>query len=176
MNGAAIFAEFDAPERVLAAAERLRALGYTRLQAYTPFHMPELEEVLRVRRSKLPIGVFLGAVTGTVTAYVIIWFCNAYDYPLNVGGRPLNSFVADIPIMFETTVLFAGISAFVLALVLNRLPRLHDELSELEGIERTTLDRYWIRIAASDPAYDADVRRELNELGAVALHLAGGVP
>lgn len=175
MNGS-FYAEFASPEDTLAAAEHLRELGYTRLSAFTPFHMPELEETLGVRRSKLPIGVFLAGVTGTATAYGIIWYTNAHDYPLNVGGRPLDSVPADIPIMFETTVLFAGIAAFILALVLNGLPRLYDAFSEIDGFERTTVDRFWIRIDTSDPRFDPDVRRELERFGLVGVHAVEMAP
>lgn len=163
----AIFAEFESPEAILRAAARLRALGYTRLQSFTPFPMPDLEREIGLRRTRIPVAVFLCGLTGLVTAYLILWFCNAFDYPLNVGGRPLNSFVADIPIMFETTVLFAGGGAFVAALVSNGLPRLHDDVSEAPGIERATVDRYFIRVDAADPAFDSGIAGELEELGAV---------
>jgi hypothetical protein len=163
----AIFAEFASPEGILRAAERLRALGYTRLQSYTPFPSPELEQLIGVKRSRIPAVVLACAFAGLGTAFLIIWFCNAYDYPLNVGGRPLNSFVADIPIMFETTVLFAGGSAFWAALLSNRLPRLHDDLSEVPGIERASSTAFFLRIDAADPRFDSQVVHELEDLGAV---------
>jgi hypothetical protein len=163
----AIFAEFESPEAILRAAARLRVLGYTRLQAFTPFPMPDLEREIGLRRSRIPRVVFVCGLAGLVTAFLIIWFCNAFDYPLNVGGRPLDSIVSDIPIMFETTVLFAGGSAFVAALVTNGLPRLHDDVAEVPGIERATVDRYFIRVDAADPAFDSAVADELEKLGAV---------
>jgi hypothetical protein len=171
-----VFAEFGAPEDAMAAADRLRELGYTRLQAYTPYPIPELEEKLRVGRSKLPVGVFAAGITGTVLAFVVIWFCNAADYPLDVGGRPLNSFPADVPIMFETTVLFAGIAAFGLALVLNRLPRLYDALSEVDGMERASVDRYVLRVAASDPRFDSRLFDVLEESGVCVVRTVGLQP
>jgi hypothetical protein len=171
-----LLAEFGSADAVLVAAEHLRARGYTRLEAYTPFHMPELEEVLGKRRSKLPVGVFTAGITGTGTAFIVIWFTNAINYPINVGGRPLNSFLADIPIMFETTVLFAGVTSFMLALVLNGLPRLYDALSEVEGFERASIDRFWIRIEARDPSFEPRVRDELSALGAMAFRTIGEVP
>jgi hypothetical protein len=164
----AIFAEFASPEGILRAAARLRALGYTRLDSFTPFPCPELEEELGVRRSRIPRGVLACAFAGLGTAFLIIWFCNAYDYPLNVGGRPLNSFVADIPIMFETTVLFSGGGAFLAALLSNRLPRLHDHVSEVPGIERASASGFFLRVDAADPRFDSQVVHELEDLGAVA--------
>jgi hypothetical protein len=169
----AIFAEFESPEAILRATARLRELGYTQLQTFTPFPSPELEQELGLRRSRIPGAVLACGLAGTVTAFLIIWFTNAYDYPLNVGGRPLNSFVADIPIMFETTVLFAGGGAFFSALLSNRLPRLHDEASEVRGIERASIDRFFLRVDATDPRFDTGVVHELEDLGAVETQEVG---
>jgi hypothetical protein len=171
-----VFAAFASPDSVLAAAERLHALGYTRVQAYTPYSMPELEETLRVPRTKIPIGVFAAGMTGVITAYLIIWFTNAVNYPLDVGGRPLNSLPADVPIIFETMVLFAGITSFVLALVANRLPRLHDALSEVAVLERTSVDRFVLRVSAADPRFDERIFTTFEESGAVDVVRVGMVP
>jgi hypothetical protein len=165
-----LFAEFSSPEAILHAAERLRELGYTRLDAITPFHFPELEEAIGVKRSRLPVGVFIGGITGTTLAFLIMWYTNAVNYALNVGGRPLNSFVSDIPIMFETTVLLGGATSFVLALILNGLPRLYSPITEVKGIERTTIDRYWLEIDRSDPVYNPNVLDELSHVGAIEFH------
>ena len=165
-----LLAEFATPEEIVRAAQRMRARGVTRMNSYTPFHLPELEEALGTGRSRIPIGVFLGGLTGASVAFLILWYTNAINFPLDVGGHPLNSFVSDIPIMFETTVLFAGITSFVLALVLNGLPRLHRPIMEVGGIERTTIDRYWLEIATSDPRWEEQIEDELTELGAVAFH------
>ena len=101
-----------------------------------------------MRRSRLPIAVFIGALTGCALAYWILWFTNARDYPLDVGGRPLNSIPADIPIMFETTVLFGSMTAFLAVLLLSRMPRLFHPIMTVEGHESITLDRFWLGIAA----------------------------
>lgn len=171
-----IVAEFESPEAVVAAAERLRALGYRDLEAYTPFPIPELETALSVKRSKLPILVFLAGASGATLSYLILWWTSAIDYPLDVGGRPFNSIPAHIPIMFETTVLFAAGTAFLSALLLSGLPRLHHRVFELDGFERTTLDRFWItigdaRTVGADVLADelATLRAELVTLGAVAV-------
>lgn len=178
-----IIAEFESPEAVVQAATRLRELGYVDLEAYTPFPIPELETALAVRRSKLPVLVLLAGASGTAIAYLILWFTNAFDYRLDVGGRPFNSIPAHIPIMFETTVLFAAGTAFLSALVLSGLPRLHHRLFELEGFERTMVDRFWITIGdargvGGDVVDEelATLRAELATLGAVAVRGAGGAP
>ena len=104
------------------------------------------------------------------TAFLIIWFCNAVNYPLNVGGRPLDSIVADIPIMFETTVLFAGIGAFSAALATNRLPRLHDDVGASTGSRapRSTASGF-ASIATIPALHERVIDHELDQLGAVAV-------
>ena len=171
-----VVAEFDSPEAIVDAASRLRALGYVELEAYTPFPIPELEVALALERTRLPILVFLAGASGAALAYLVMWFTNAHDYRLNVGGRPFNSIPADIPIMFETTVLFAAGAAFFSALLLSGLPRLHHDVFALEGFERTTLDRFWITIGDAhslrgdeEEAELATLRSELSRLGAVAV-------
>jgi hypothetical protein len=165
--------EFSSPEEILSAADALRALGYRRLAAFTPYAIPELEEKLGIRRTRIPWAVLVAAAFGCALAFGIIWATNAYDYALDVGGRPLNSLPADIPIMFETTVLFGALTAFVLVFVRSGMPRLHDPLMEVEGIESASIDRFWIgveEIASVDEA----VRTRMMALGALAVRTMGG--
>jgi len=138
--------ELESVEAVVGAAAHLRATGYSVLEAYTPFPIPALDDAIGTRRSKLPWLVLAAGVSGASLAYVVLWWTSAVDYRLDVGGRPYNSLPADVPIVFETTVLFAAGTAFLAALILSGLPRLHHPVFELEGFERTTIDRFWITI------------------------------
>ncbi len=138
--------------------------------------MPELEVALGIKRTKIPALVFLAGAAGASLAYLLLWWTNAYDYRLNVGGRPFNSIPADVPIMFETMVLFAGGTAFLAALVLSGLPRLHHRVFEEPGFERTSIDRFWLSIRdARTIGKDIErdelslLRVELEGLGAVAV-------
>ena len=166
-----IAAEFESPDALLEAARALYARGYRRLDAFAPHRIDGLDEALGIGRTRIPVFVLVAALTGLGARYLLIWYCNAYDYPLNVGGRPLNSFPAWVPIMFETAVLFAGVTAFVLSLVLSGMPRLHHDMSEVEGFDRVTVDRYWLTVDASDPAWSEDVATDLAERGAVVRDL-----
>lgn len=177
-----VIVELESADAVVAAAERLRAMGYTALEAYTPFPVPELEAVLRIRRTRLPWLVLAAGAAGATLAFTVLWWTNAYDYAIDVGGRPFNSIPTHIPIMFETTVLFAAFTAFGAALVLSGLPRLHHRLFEIDGFERTTLDRFWIVVGdlgARGEGTSADelalLRAELVPLGAVVVRGAGEV-
>src|SRR4051812_1235210 len=139
-----IVIELDSAEATVAAAGRLTALGYTSVEAYTPFPIPELDVALNRRRTRLPWLALLAGTTGATLAYAVLSWTNAFDYRLDVGGRPYNSLPTHIPIMFESTVLLAALTAFGAALLLSGLPRLHHRLFELDGFERTTIDRFWI--------------------------------
>src|SRR4051794_2861047 len=96
-----VIAEFTTPYAVIRAAKRVRELGYVQLEAYTPFPMPELESALAIRRTRIPVLVFVAGLAGATLAYLLLWWTNAHDYPLNVGGRPFNSVPTHVPIMFE---------------------------------------------------------------------------
>src|SRR5215831_7981802 len=106
-----LLAEFDQPTALVQAVVRAREAGYRRLDAFTPFPIEELTEALEFRRTRMPLVIFLGGVVGCVSGYLLQWYCNAFDYPINVGGRPLNSWPAFIPVMFELTVLIAALAA-----------------------------------------------------------------
>ena len=172
-----IVAEFETPDGVVEGARRARELGYAKVDAFTPFPIPELDEALAQPRSRLPRFVLAGGVTGLLVALLIQWWTNAYDYPLDVGGRPVASWPTYIIIMFETTVLFAGLTAFAGVLLGARLPRLHDEAFDLPGFERTTVDRFWVTVGDPVARREKETFREAMErAGAVALHDFGGEP
>jgi hypothetical protein len=173
----AVVAEFDSPEPAVEAAKKVTELGYSQLDAFTPFPIPELDEALGLARPKVPALALLAGAGGTAVALLVQWWCNAYDYALDVGGRPFASWPTYVVIMFETTVLFAALATFAAVLLGSRLPRLHDEVFDWPGFERTTVDRFWIAIGNIDRSDDGLADRELDELrgelercGAVAVH------
>lgn len=168
-----LWAEFETGPLALTAARALRAKGYDKLAAFTPYPMPELEEALGLPRPRLLLAlVLVAACSGATIAFLLMWWTAARSYPLNVGGRPLNSFVTDIPIMFETAVLAAAVTAFFGVLVSSGMPRLNHPLDAVPGFERTSLDRFWIGVAGSTFA-EGGVSNDLRELlaGLGALHV-----
>jgi hypothetical protein len=165
--------EFSTPEEIVAAAKALRALGLARLVAYTPYALPELDEPLGLRRTRIPWAVLVGAAIGCAAAFLILWGTNAYDYPIDVGGRPMNSLPADVPILFETTVLFGGFTAFVLPFVRSGMPRLYTETLCVPGIESATLDRFWLGVEGAPPLA-SDVQERMLALGALRVRTVGG--
>lgn len=161
-------AEFAAPEEMSRALEALREGGYRKLETYTPFDMPRTTPALGLRRPWLPWVIAFGGLSGGVVAYWIQWFANAWDYPLNVGGRPLNSVPAFIPATFEGIVLAAALVAFVGLFISLRLPALWHPVFEIEGFERATIDRFWIEVGGVQSDLDArELRRIVHEAGAL---------
>ena len=106
-----IMAEFDSPTALLQAARRTHEAGYQKIDAYSPFPIEGLAEEIGFHHDEVPLVVLIGGIVGGLTGYVLQWWCSAVAYPINVGGRPYHSWPAFIPITFEMTVLFGGISA-----------------------------------------------------------------
>ena len=117
-------AEFDLPDSLLEAARAIRKHGYSRFEAYSPYPIKELDEVVP-GSDRVPLLVLLGGITGLLFAWALQYYSAVLSYPLNIGGRPLNSWPAFVPIMFELTVLFAAFGAFFGTLWLCGLPRLN---------------------------------------------------
>jgi Protein of unknown function (DUF3341) len=175
-----LVAEFTTVEEAVGAARGLRALGYHQLRAYTPFPVPELAEPLGIPRTPIPRFVLGAGIAGGLLALLVVWWTNAIDFPLDVGGRPLSSWPSDVPIVFETTILFAAGTAFALVFLLSGLPRLYDPIMSVEGFERTSLDRFWIAVDDGDgparSALDVDLAARLGALGAVAIRVVRAEP
>jgi len=168
MMHAGLLAEFDSAAALIAAARALRARGYRRLDAYTPYPVEGVEEALALPRSPLPRIVFPFALAGAGLAYLVQWAANAWAYPLVAGGRPPHAAPMFVPIAFETCVLAAALAALVALLVLCRLPELWHPVFAVEGFERASIDRFWLGVDAGDPRFDRDATAaELRAAGAL---------
>ncbi len=154
-----LLAEFDNPTDLVHAVRRAREAGYSRLDAYTPYPIEELSEALEFRRTRMPLVIFIGGAVGCLSGYLLQIYCDAWDYPINVGGRPLNSWPAFIPVMFELTVLIASLAAVFGLLGLCGLPRPHHPLFNVERFARATRDRFFLCIEARDPRFDLQATR-----------------
>jgi hypothetical protein len=166
-----LMAEFPTPATLVHALKSVRAQGYTRVDAYTPFPIEEVIEALDPPCSKVPAIVLAGGLAGGLAGWGLQYWINMIDYPLNIGGRPFNSWVAFIPPTFETTVLFAGLSAIVGMLVVNGLPRPHHPVFNVPRFRLASRDRYFLVVEALDPKFDAIRTREaLAATGAEDVH------
>jgi len=145
-------AEFDTPTKLLEAARRAREAGYRKFEAYSPYAIKELDDVIPMW-DPLPLMVLIAGVSGTVTAWAMQTGIAIWDYPINVGGRPLNSWPAFVPIMFELTVLFAGCTAFFGALWLCGFPLVHHPVFNVGEFARVSDDRFFLCIEARDSKF-----------------------
>lgn len=141
-----VLAEFDTMDALRVGLDRVRRAGYHTLETYTPFDAPRATVALGLRRSRLPLVVLIAGIVGAILSYGIQWYADTYDYPLNVGGRPVHPVPAFIPATFEGTVLFAALAAFFGFVVLARLPALWHPVFEIDGFERATVDRFWLEV------------------------------
>ena len=152
----ACMAEFESADDLLAAVKRLASSGYRRIDAFTPFEVPGLDEALRLKRSAIPLIVLLVGLAGALAGYAIQWYANAVDYALNVGGKPPHSAPAFVPATFDSVILSAAFAVVIALLFFTRMPRLWDPVFEVEGFERASIDRFWVAIDVSDPRLDAE--------------------
>ena len=162
-----LLAEFASPEELLAAARRVREAGYRRIDACVPFPVEGLTEALGFRRTWLPLLVLGGALFGAASAYFMQWYAMGVWYPLNVGGRPLNSWPLFIPITFELAVLVGGLTAALGMLALNQLPMPYHPLFNVPRFARATQDRFFLAVDSRDSRFDRGSTAELlRSLGA----------
>ncbi|MDB6064258.1 MAG: hypothetical protein JWR26_466 [Pedosphaera sp.] len=165
-----LMAEFGSHKTLVDAARRARAEGYRALEAYTPFPVHGLSEALGQRRTFVPLFVLIGGMVGGLGGYFMEWYAMAVDYPINIGGRPLHSWPAFIPITFELTILCASLSAIVSMIALNRLPQPYHPVFNVPEFKRASLDRFFLCIESTDPKFDlAATRAFLSTLAAQSI-------
>jgi hypothetical protein len=161
-----LIAEFDEPDALLAAAQRASAQGYRKMNAYAPYPVHGLAEAVGHRRTRLPLVVLIGGIVGGVGGYLLQLWVSAVAYPINVGGRPLNSWPSFIPVTFELTVLCAALAAVLGMLALNGLPEPYHPVFNVPGFELASRNRFFLCIRSNDPAFDVgETRRFLESLG-----------
>jgi hypothetical protein len=158
-----VLAEFDTPDELLAATRGARQAGYRQMDAYTPFPVEGLAEALGFQRTGLPFLVLLGGIVGGMGGYLMQYWIAAIDYPLNVGGRPVHSWPAFIPITFELTILVAALAAVLGMLALNGLPMPYHPLFNVPRFALVTRNSFFLCIEARDPQFDRDETRRFLE-------------
>ena len=158
-----LLAEFDDPEDLIAAAKRAHAEGYRHMDAYTPFPVHGLSDAVGFRRTKLPLIVLIGGITGCVSGFAMQYIANVWHYPINIGGRPLNSWPAFIIPTFEMTILFSAFAAVLGMLALNGLPQPYHPLFNVPAFELASRSHFFLCIEATDPKFDLEGGRRFME-------------
>ena len=158
-----LVAEFDEAEALLEAAKKVSAAGYRHAEAYSPFPIDGLSEALGFHRTPIPFLTLLGAAIVGGGGFFMMWFANVVHLPWNVGGRPMNSWPAFIPITFELSVLGASVTAAFSMLFLNRLPQPSHPMFNVDAFRAASIDRFFICIESDDPKFDLIETRNLLE-------------
>jgi hypothetical protein len=156
-------AEFDTAENLLAGAQRAYAEGYRQVDAYTPLPVEGLAEAMGWTRNRIPLIVLLGGLAGCLGGFFLQYYVAVLDYPINVGGRPLNSWPAFIPVTFELTILVAALSALLGLLALNRLPMPYHPVFNVPRFELASRNRFFLCVEARDPRFDREGTRRFLE-------------
>jgi hypothetical protein len=152
-------AEFDDPGAVVSAAQRARREGYRCMDAYSPYPIEELHEALELPRTRLPLIVLIGGLTGCLGGFALQYWVSAVENPWNIGGRPLFSWPAFIPIVFECTILVAALSAVFGMLALNGLPMPYHPVFNVARFALASRNRFFLCIEAKDPQFDLEKTR-----------------
>ncbi|MDX2054278.1 MAG: quinol:electron acceptor oxidoreductase subunit ActD [Polyangiaceae bacterium] len=165
-----LLAEYNTPGELIEASKKVRDAGFTRWDTFTPFPVHGIDRAMGIRMTRLPWLVLGAALTGLSLAVWLQWWTNAVDYPWIVSGKPFWSLPANVPIMFELTVLFAGITAMVGMLVMNGLPEPAHPLDLKTRFARSTDDKFFLVVEARDPKFDeASTKHLLEKTHPVAL-------
>lgn len=151
-----LMVQFDSPEDLLAAARRAHAEGYRKMDAYTPFPIEELAEAIGFHHTRLPLVVLGGGIVGCLGGFFLQYWVSVIDFPLNVGGRPYNSWPSFVPVTFETTILVAALSAVLGMLALNGLPTPYHPVFNAPGFELASRNRFFLCIEAADPKFSLE--------------------
>jgi hypothetical protein len=158
MNGArpwAVMAEFATADELLAAARRVREAGYRHAEAYSPFPIDGLAEALGFERSRVAPWTFLGALAGGLGGYFMQWYSAVIDYPVNIAGRPLDSWPMFVPVTFELAVLGGAFAAVLSMLLGSGLPRLRHPVFGAPDFDLASRNRFFLCLRSDDDAFDA---------------------
>ncbi len=162
-----LMAEFETAQALVEAARRTHAEGYRKMDAYSPVPIEELHDAMHMHDERLPKMVMIGGILGGLGGYGLQYWVATMAYPLNIGGRPLNSWPMFIPVTFETTILAASLTAVLGMLALNGLPQPFHPVFNVPRFALASRNRFFLCIEAQDPKFNIESTRTfLESLGA----------
>ena len=166
-----LLAKFESPESLIKAVGRVYDQGYRQFDAYAPYPVEGLSRAMRLRSSPLPYVILAGGLLGGIGGFFMQTYATVIDLPLNIGGRPLFSWPAYIPITFELTVLIAAIAGVLGLFIVTRFPQpYHPVFNSEDFTAHASQDGFYLDIEARDPRFDLDLTRSfLQELGALEI-------
>lgn len=155
-----LMAEFDDPNALVAAAKRTYEAGYRRIDAFSPYPIEEAWEAIGQHDRRLSFIVLAGGITGLLAGLGLQEWVHQIAYPMNIAGKPLNSWPQFVPVIFELTILFAAIAAVVGMLVLNGLPQPYHPVFNVQRFEHATRDKFFLLVESTDPKFDRTTTRD----------------
>jgi len=158
-----LLAQFETQERLLEGARRTREAGYRNIEAYLPYPVHGIDEALGRKRSAIPLMALAGGFAGALTAYALEYYSAAIVYPVNIAGRPLNSWPQFMPVVFELTVLGAAFASFFGSMILNGLPHPYHPLFNVEAFKLASQSRFFLSIESTDPQFRLAETRQFLE-------------
>jgi hypothetical protein len=166
-----VMAEFDSGQALVDAARRAVAQGFTKLEAYSPVPIEELNDIIHKKRTILPKIVLAGGLTGMATGFGLQYWASAIEYPMNIGGRPEASWTTFIIPSYELTILFASLAAAVGMIVLNGLPQPYHPVFNVERFSMASSDKFFLVLESADPKFEQPLTSEfLRSLGAKGVY------
>jgi hypothetical protein len=158
-----LMAEFEDPTSLVNATHSAYHEGYRRMDAYSPYPIEELHEALGSHHTRLPLIVLIGGMTGCIGGYLLQYWVSAIAYPVNIGGKPLHSWPAFIPVTFECTILVAALSCVLGMLALNGLPQPYHPVFNVPRFALASRNRFFLCIESEDPKFDIEGTRHFLE-------------
>jgi hypothetical protein len=151
-----MMAEFESADALVDAARSARAEGYHKMDAYTPIPVEELHDILHIHDNRVSLACLIGGLVGACTGFGLLSWTSAFDYAHNVGGRPPISIPMFIPITFECTILFAGLTTAIAMILMNGLPAPYHPVFNVERFTMASRNRFFLCIEATDEHFDRE--------------------
>ncbi len=148
-----VMAEFDTGQALVDAARKTMAQGFTRVEAYSPVPIEELNDIIHKKRTVLPKLVLAGGLTGMATGFGLQYWASVIEYPMNIGGRPEASWTTFIVPSYELTILFAALTAAIGMIVLNGLPQPYHPVFNVDRFSMASSDKFFLVIESTDPKF-----------------------
>ncbi len=149
-----LLAEFNSPQELVDAAQKAHSAGYRCMDAYSPFPIEELDHAIGFHHTRLPLVVLIGGILGCIGGYALQYWVSVIAYPVNIGGKPYQSWPNFIPVTFETTILGAALAAVLGMLALNGLPMPYHPLFNVPGFAMASRDKFFLCIESDDEKFD----------------------
>lgn len=166
-----VMAEFDSAQAVVDAARKTMAHGFTKVEAYSPVPVEELNDIIHKSRTVLPKLVLGGGLTGMATGFILQYWASTIAYPMNIGGRPQASWITFIIPSYELTILFAALTAAIGMIVLNGLPQPYHPVFNVDRFAMASSDKFFLVVESGDPKFDQRATAEfLRSTGAKGVY------